>query len=91
MSNNGDLIDNVSLLPPLGKNHHSAVLVNYISKLVNYSSNKSTDKFYLDNNNVDFDSMQKIFNGEFNIMLKDFTDVNDQLSYFVKTLDKKIC
>ena len=81
MSNTDDLIDNVSLLPPLSKSDHSTVEV-----LVNYSSNNSTDKFYLDYNNVDFDSMQKIFNDEFNIILKNFADVNDQLSYFGKTL-----
>ena len=42
---------------------------------------------YLDYNNADFDSMRKIFNDEFNVTLKKFTDVNDQLSYFVKTLN----
>ena len=42
---------------------------------------------YLDYNNADFDSMRKIFNDEFNVLLKNFTDVNDQLSYFVKTLN----
>ena len=71
LSNNDDLIDNVSLLPPLGKSHHSTIEV-----LVNYSSNNSTDKFYLDYNNADFDSIQKVFN-----------DVNYQLSYFLKTLN----
>ena len=43
LSNNDDLIDNVSLLPPLGKSDHSTIEV-----LLNYSSNNSTDKFYLD-------------------------------------------
>ena len=42
---------------------------------------------YLDYNNADFDSMRKIFNDEFNVLLKNFTDVNDQLSYFVKTIN----
>ena len=37
--------------------------------------------------NADFDSMRKIFNDEFNITLKSFTDVNNQLTYFVKTLN----
>ena len=72
----------MSLLPPLGKSDHSTIEV-----LVNYSSNNSTDKFYLDYKNADFDSMRKIFNDEFNVTLKKFTDVNDQLSYFVKTLN----
>ena len=82
LSNNDDLIDNVSLLPPLGKSDHSTIEV-----LVNYLSNNSTDKLYLDYNNDDFDSMRKIFNDEFSVTLKNFTDVNDQLSYFVKTLN----
>ena len=69
-------------MPPLGKSDHSTVEV-----LVNYSSNNITDKFYLDYNNADFDSMRKIFNDEFNVTLRDFTDVNDKLSYFVKTLN----
>ena len=60
LSNNDDLIDNVSLLPHLGKSDHSTIEV-----LVNYSSNNSTDKFYLDYNNANFDSMRNIFNGEF--------------------------
>ena len=64
LSNNDDLIDSVSLLPPLGKSDHST-----IEALVNYSSNNSTDKFYLDYNNADFDSMRKIFNDEFNVTL----------------------
>ena len=65
LSNNDVLIDNVSLLPPLGKSDHSTIEV-----LVNYSSNNSTDKFYLDYKNADFDSMRKIFNDEFNVTLK---------------------
>ena len=55
----------MSLLPPLGKSDHSTIEV-----LVNYSSNNSTDKFYLDYKNADFDSMRKIFNNEFNVTLK---------------------
>ena len=47
MSKNDDLIDNVFLLPPLGKSDHPTVKV-----LVKYSSNNSTDKFYLDYNNI---------------------------------------
>ena len=81
-SDNPSLLDlvmsntnNVSLLPPLGKSDHSTVEV-----LVNYSSNNSTDKVYLDYNNTDFDSMRKVFNDEFNVILKNFADVNDQLS-----------
>lgn len=31
--------------------------------------------------------MQKVFNDKFNITLKHFTDVNYQLSYFLKTLN----
>ena len=31
--------------------------------------------------------MRKIFNDEFNVTLENFTDGNDQLSYFVKTLN----
>ena len=46
MSNNDDLID-VFLLPPFGKSDHPTVKV-----LVKYSSNNSTDKFYLDYNNT---------------------------------------
>ena len=72
----------MSLLPPLGKSDHSTIEV-----LVNYSSNNSTDKFYLDYKNADFDSMRKIFNDEFNVTLENFTDVNEQLTYFVKTLN----
>ena len=82
LSNNDDLIDNVSLLPPLGKSDHSTIEV-----LVNYSWNNSTDKFYLDYKNADFDNMRKIFNDEYNVTLKNFVDVNDQLTYFVKTLN----
>ena len=82
LSNNDDLIDNVSLLSPLGKSDHSTVKV-----LINYSSNNSSDKFYLDYKNADFDNMRKIFNDEFNVTLKNFIDVNDQLTYFVKTLN----
>ena len=82
LSNNDDLFDNVSFLSPFGKRDHSTLEV-----LVNYSSNNSTDKFYLDYKNTDFDSMRKIFNDEFNVTLKNFTDVNDQLTYFVKTLN----
>ena len=71
-------------MPPLGKSDHYTIEV-----LVNYSSNNSTDKFYLDYKNADFDSMRKIFNGEFNVTLKkkNFTDVMDQLTYFVKTVN----
>ena len=65
LSNNDVLIDNVSLLSLLGKSDHSTIEV-----LVNYSSNNSTDKFYLDYKNADFDSMRKIFNDEFNVTLK---------------------
>ena len=82
LSNNDDLFDNVSLLSPFGKSDHSTLEV-----LVNYSSNNSTDKFYLDYKNTDFDSMRKIFNDEFNVTLKKITDVNAQLTYFVKTLN----
>ena len=57
MSNNDDLIDNVYFLPPIGKSDHSTV-----KELVNYLSNNSTDKLYLDYNNADFDSMRKVFN-----------------------------
>ena len=64
LSNNDDLIDNVSLLPPLGKSDHFTIEVS-----VNYSNN-GTDKFYLDYNNTDFGSMKKIFNDEFNVTLK---------------------
>ena len=46
MSNNDDLID-VFFLPPFGKSDHPTVKV-----LVKYSSNNSTDKFYLDYNNT---------------------------------------
>ena len=60
LSNNDDLTDNVSLLPHLGKSDHSTIEI-----LVNYSSNNTTDKFYLDYNNANFDSMINIFNGEF--------------------------
>ena len=31
--------------------------------------------------------MRKIFNDEFNVTLRDFTDINDKLNYFVKTLN----
>ena len=31
--------------------------------------------------------MQQVFNDIFNITLKNFTDVNDQLSYFVTILN----
>ena len=31
--------------------------------------------------------MQQVFNDKFNITLKNFTDVNDQLSYFVTILN----
>ena len=31
--------------------------------------------------------MRKIFNDEFNVTLENFTNGNDQLSYFVKTLN----
>ena len=55
--------------------------------LVKFSWNNSTNKFYLDYNNADFDRMRKILNDEFNVTLKNFTDVNDRLSYFVKTLN----
>ena len=65
LSNNDVLIDNVSLLPPLSKSDYSTIEV-----LVNYSSNNSTDKFYLDYKNADFDSMRKIFSDEFNVTLK---------------------
>ena len=82
LSNNDGLIDNVSLLQPLGKSDHSTIEV-----LVNYSSNNSTDNFYLNYTNADFDSMRKIFSDEFNVTPKNFTDVNDQLTYFVKTLN----
>ena len=82
LSNNDGLIDNVSLLPPLGKSDYSTIEV-----LVNYSSNNSTDNFYLNYKNADFDSMGKIFSDEFNVTPKNFTDVNDQLTYFVKTLN----
>ena len=40
-----------------------------------------------DYDNADFDSMRKIFNNEFNVTVKNFTNVNDQLSYVVKTLN----
>ena len=69
-------------MPPLGKSDHSTIEV-----LVNYSWNNSTDKFYLDYKNADFDNMRKIFNDEYNVTLKNFVDVNDQLTYFVKTLN----
>ena len=82
MSNNDDLIDNVSLLSPLGKSDHSTVELS-----VNYSSNNGTDKFCLDYNNADFDSMRKVLSDKFNFTFKNFTDVNDQLSYVVKTLN----
>ena len=39
-----------------------------------------------DYDNADFDSMRKIFNNEFNVTVKNFTNVNDQVSYVVKTL-----
>ena len=40
-----------------------------------------------DYDNANFDSMRKIFNNEFNVTVKNFTNVNDQLSYVVKTLN----
>ena len=55
--------------------------------LVKFSWNNSTNKFYLDYNNADFDRIRKILNDEFNVTLKNFTDVNGRLSYFVKTLN----
>ena len=84
LSNNDVLIDNVSLLPPLSKSDYSTIEV-----LVNYSSNNSTDKFYLDYKNADFDSMRKIFSDEFNVTLKwpKWPDINDQITYFVKTFN----
>ena len=81
MTNNDDLI-HASLLSTLGKSDHSTIDVS-----VKYSSNNSTDKFNLDYNNADFDSMQKVFNDEFSITAKNFTDENDQLNYFIKTLN----
>ena len=69
-------------MPLLGKREHSTVEV-----LVNYLLNNSTDKFYLHYNNVDFDNMKKIFNDELNVTLKNFADLNYQLSFFVKTLN----
>ena len=70
MSNNDSLIDNFSLLSHLGRSDHFTFEVS-----VN-----------LDYNNADFDGMQKAFNDKFNITLRNFTDVNGQVSYFVKTL-----
>ena len=55
--------------------------------LVKFSWNNSTNKFYLDYNNADFDRMRKILNDEFNVTFENFTDVNDRLSCFVKTLN----
>ena len=69
-------------MPSLGKSDHCSIEV-----LVWYSSNNSTDKFYLGYINADFDSMRKVFSDKFNTALKNFTDVNDQLRYFVKTLN----
>ena len=38
--------------------------------LVNFSSNNSTNIFYLDYSNADFDSMHKVFNDKFKVTLK---------------------
>ena len=49
--------------------------------------NNSTDKFYLDYINADFDNMKEVFNDEFSITVKNFTDENNQLNHFIKTLN----
>ena len=80
MSNNDDLI-NVSLLQRLGK-----VIMSLLKIQVKYSSNSSTNKFYLDQNNMK--GTQKAFNYEFNITFKNFIYVYKlPTCYFIKTLN----
>ena len=82
ISNNDDLIDGKSLLSLLGKTYHCTVEV-----LVTYSLNNNTYEFYLYYNNANFDSMLNVLNDKFNITSKNFTGVNDQFNYFIKTLN----
>ena len=83
LTNNNNFIDSVSVKAPLGKSNHIMIEVT----LQNHPSLPSYTEMW-DFTKADFEKMKALFNEEFNISIKNCTDVASQSAIFHSTLNQ---